>query len=209
MPAPTVNAYYNPQMNDINFPAGVLQPPLYDPKLDDAPNYGDTGSTIGHELTHGFDDEGSKFDARGNLRDWWSKQDGTEFNRRTSCVADQYAQYTVVDNIKINSRLTLGEDVADLGGTILAYKAWQAATQGQKLEGRDGLTPAQRYFVGFAQWACSNERPENLRLRAMTDEHSPAEYRINGVVVNMPQFQEAFHCKANAPLVRKDRCVVW
>jgi endothelin-converting enzyme/putative endopeptidase len=209
MPAPTVDAYYDPQMNDINFPAGVLQPPLYDPKLDDAPNYGDTGSTIGHELTHGFDDEGSKFDARGNLRDWWTKQDEAEFNRRTSCVADQYAKYTVVDNIKINSRLTLGEDVADLGGTILAYKAWQAATKGQKLENRDGLTPEQRYFVGFAQWDCSNERPENLRLRAMTDEHSPAQYRINGVVVNMPQFQEAFHCKANAPLVRKDRCVVW
>jgi putative endopeptidase len=209
MPSPTVDAYYNPQMNDINFPAGVLQPPLYDAKIDDAPNYGDTGSTIGHELTHGFDDEGSKFDARGNLRDWWSKQDEAEFNRRTSCVADQYAKYTVVDNIKINSRLTLGEDVADLGGTILAFKAWQAATKGQKLEDRDGLTPEQRYFVGFAQWDCSNERPENLRMRAVTDEHSPAEYRINGVVVNMPQFQEAFHCKAGSPLVRKDRCVVW
>jgi endothelin-converting enzyme/putative endopeptidase len=209
MPAPTVDAYYNPQMNDINFPAGVLQPPLYDPKMDDAPNYGDTGSTIGHELTHGFDDEGSKFDARGNLRNWWSNKDEAEFNRRTSCVADQYAKYTVVDNIKINSRLTLGEDVADLGGTILAYEAWQAATRGQKLEDRDGLSPEQRYFVGFAQWDCANERPENLRLRAMTDEHSPAQYRINGVVVNMPQFQEAFHCKANAPLVRKDRCVVW
>jgi endothelin-converting enzyme/putative endopeptidase len=209
MPAPTVNAYYNPQMNDINFPAGVLQPPLYDPKLDDAPNYGDTGSTIGHELTHGFDDQGSKFDAQGNLRDWWTKQDESEFNRRTSCVADQYARYTVVDNIKINSRLTLGEDVADLGGTILAYEAWQAATQGQKLEERDGLSPAQRFFVGFAQWACSNERPQNLRVLALTDEHSPSKYRINGVVVNMPQFQQAFHCKANAPLVRKDRCVVW
>ena len=209
MPAPTVDAYYSPQMNDINFPAGVLQPPLFDPKMDDAPNYGDTGSTIGHELTHGFDDEGSKFDARGNLRNWWSQQDEAEFNRRTSCVADQYANYTVVDNIKINSRLTLGEDVADLGGTILAYEAWQAATRGQKLEDRDGLTPEQRFFVGFAQWDCSNERPENLRLRAMTDEHSPAQYRINGVVVNMPQFQEAFHCKANAPLVRKDHCVVW
>jgi len=209
MPTPTVDAYYNPQMNDINFPAGVLQPPLYDPKMDDAPNYGDTGSTIGHELTHGFDDEGSKFDGRGNLRDWWTKQDEAEFNRHTSCVADQYARYTIVDNIKINSRLTLGEDVADLGGTILAFKAWQAATRGQKLEDRDGLTPEQRFFVGFAQWDCSNERPENLRLRAVTDEHSPAQYRINGVVVNMPQFQEAFHCKANAQLVRKDRCVVW
>jgi putative endopeptidase len=209
MPAPTVDAYYNPQMNDINFPAGVLQPPLYDPSMDDAPNYGDTGATIGHELTHGFDDEGSKFDASGNLRDWWSKQDEAEFNRRTSCVADQYAKYTVVDNIKINSRLTLGEDVADLGGTILAYKAWQAATSGQELDDRDGLTPQQRFFVGFAQWDCSNERPENLRLRAMTDEHSPAQYRINGVVVNMPQFHEAFRCKPTAPLVRQDRCVVW
>ena len=209
MPAPTVDAYYSAQMNDINFPAGVLQPPLYDPKMDDAPNYGDTGSTIGHELTHGFDDEGSKFDARGNLRDWWTKQDESEFNRRTSCVAGQYAKFTTVDNIKINSRLTLGEDVADLGGTILAYKAWQTATKGEKLEDRDGLTPEQRFFVGFAQWDCSNERPENLRLRAMTDEHSPAQYRINGVVVNMPQFQEAFHCKESAPLVRKDRCVVW
>jgi len=209
MPTPTVDAYYNPQMNDINFPAGVLQPPLYDPKMDDAPNYGDTGSTIGHELTHGFDDEGSKFDDRGNLRDWWTKQDEAEFNRRTSCVADQYAKYTIVDNIKINSRLTLGEYVADLGGTILAFKAWQAATQGQKLENRDGLTPEQRFFVGFAQWDCSNERPENLRLRAMTDEHSPAQYRINGVVVNMPQFQQAFHCKADVTLARKDRCVVW
>ena len=209
MPAPTVDAYYNPQMNDINFPAGVLQPPLYDPRMDDAPNYGDTGSTIGHELTHGFDDEGSKFDAQGNLRNWWSKQDETEFNRRTSCVADQYAKYTVVDNIRINSRLTLGEDVADLGGTILAYKAWEAAVKGQKLRNMDGLTPEQRYFVGFAQWDCSNERAENLRVRAVTDPHSPAQYRINGVVVNMPQFQQAFHCKANAPLARKDRCVVW
>jgi endothelin-converting enzyme/putative endopeptidase len=209
MPASTVDAYYSPQMNDINFPAGVLQPPLYDPRMDDAPNYGDTGSTIGHELTHGFDDEGSKFDARGNLRDWWTKQDAAEFNRRTTCVADQYAKYTIVDNIKIDSRLTLGEDVADLGGAILAYKAWQAATKGQKLEDRDGLTPEQRYFVGFAQWVCSNERPENLRLRAMTDEHSPSQYRINGVVGNMPQFQEAFQCKADAPLVHKDRCVVW
>jgi putative endopeptidase len=209
MPAPTVDASYNPQMNDINFPAGVLQPPLYDTKMDDAPNYGDTGSTIGHELTHGFDDEGSKFDARGNLRDWWTKQDEAEFNRRTGCMADQYAKYTIVDNIKINSHLTLGEDVADLGGTIVAYKAWQAATRDQTLEDRDGLTPEQRYFVGFAQWVCSNDRPENLRLRAMTDEHSPSQYRINGVVVNMPQFQEAFHCKADAPLVRKDRCVVW
>ena len=128
MTPPTVNAYYNPPMNDINFPAGVLLPPLYDPKMDAAPNYGNTGGTIGHELTHGFDDEGRQFDAQGNLRDWWTAQDDKEFRKRAACVADQYAQYTVVDDIKINSKLTLGEDVADLGGTILAYVG---------LEGRD------------------------------------------------------------------------
>ena len=127
MTPPTVNAYYDPQMNDINFPAGVLQPPLFDPKMDDAPNYGNTGATIGHELTHGFDDEGRQFDAKGNLRDWWTKKDAEEFEKRAKCVSDQYAQYTVVDDIKINGKLTLGEDVADLGGTLLAYIAWKTS----------------------------------------------------------------------------------
>ncbi len=209
MTPPTVNAYYDPQMNDINFPAGVLQPPLYDVKLDDAPNYGNTGSTIGHELTHGFDDEGRKFDAKGNLRDWWTEKDSKEFERRTDCIANQYAQYTIVDDIKINSRLTLGEDVADLGGTILAYLAWKQATAKQQLEDREGLTPDQRFFVGFAQWVCNNERPENLRVRALTDPHSPGRYRINGVVVNMPEFEKAFSCKAGQPMVKQDRCRVW
>ena len=125
MTPPTVNAYYNPQMNDINFPAGVLQPPLYDPKLDDAPNYGNTGSTIGHELTHAFDDEGRQFDAQGNLKDWWTPEDAKAFEERVNCVRDQYAEYTIVDDIKINSKLTSGEDVADLGGTLLAYIAWK------------------------------------------------------------------------------------
>ncbi len=196
-------------MNDINFPAGVLQPPLYDVKLDDAPNYGNTGSTIGHELTHGFDDEGRKFDAKGNLRDWWTEKDSKEFERRTDCIANQYAQYTIVDDIKINSRLTLGEDVADLGGTILAYLAWKQATAKQQLEDREGLTPDQRFFVGFAQWVCNNERPENLRVRALTDPHSPGRYRINGAVVNMPEFEKAFSCKAGQPMVKQDRCRVW
>ena len=134
MTPPTVNAYYNPQMNDINFPAGVLQPPLYRPKMDDAPNYGNTGGTIGHELTHGFDDQGRQFDAKGNLRDWWTKEDGAEFEKRAQCIVDQYAQYTIVDDIKINSKLTEGEDVADLGGLILAYMAWKAQTKDQHLE---------------------------------------------------------------------------
>ncbi len=139
MTPPTVNAYYNPQMNDINFPAGVLQPPLFDPKMDDAPNYGDTGATIGHELTHGFDDEGRQFDAKGDLKDWWTKSDAEEFQKRADCVSDQYSQYTVVGDIKINGKLTLGEDLADLGGTWLAYLAWKSATKDQDLQPIDGV----------------------------------------------------------------------
>lgn len=209
MTPPTVNAYYNPQMNDINFPAGVLQPPLFDFKMDDAPNYGNTGATIGHELTHGFDDEGRQFDDKGNLKDWWTKQDADEFEKRAKCVSDQYAQYTVIDDIKINSKLTLGEDVADLGGTLLAYIAWKSATQGKDLQAVDGLTPDQRFFVGMAQWACGDERAENKRAGAITDPHSPLEYRINGVVSNMPEFQKAFACKVGQPMVRENACKIW
>jgi len=209
MTPPTVNAYYNPQMNDINFPAGVLQPPLYDAKLDDAPNYGNTGGTIGHELTHGFDDQGRQFDARGNLREWWTKEDGAAFEQRAQCIVDQYAQYTIVDDIKINSKLTEGEDVADLGGLILAYMAWKAQTKDQHLENREGFTPDQRFFIGYAQWACENERPENLRANAITNEHSPGKYRVNGLMVNMPEFQKAFACKAGQSMVRENRCRVW
>jgi putative endopeptidase len=209
MTPPTVNAYYDPQMNDINFPAGVLQPPLYDPRLDDAPNYGNTGSTIGHELTHGFDDEGRQFDAQGNLKDWWTKEDAAGFDERLQCVRDEYAQFVVVDDIKINSKLTSGEDVADLGGTLLAYLAWKKATAGETLEPREGMTPEQRFFVGFAQWACENDRPENLRLMATINPHSPGKYRINGIVSNLPEFAQAFSCKAGQPMVRARTCKVW
>lgn len=209
MTPPTVNAYYNSSMNDINFPAGVLEPPLYDPKMDDAPNYGNTGGTIGHELTHGFDDEGRQFDAKGNLRDWWTKEDGEQFEKRAQCIVDQYAQYVIVDDIKINSKLTEGEDVADLGGLILAWMAWKRETQGQMLKSRDGFTPEQRFFIGYAQWACENERPENLRANAILNEHSPGKYRVNGLMVNMPEFQQAFSCKAGQPMVRENRCRVW
>ncbi len=207
----TVNAYYNPAMNDMNFPAGVLLPPLFDPRLDDAPNYGNTGGTIGHELVHGFDDEGRQFDARGNLKDWWTEADGKEFEKRASCVADQYAHYTVVDDVKINSRLTLGEDVADLGGLILAWVAWRDAVAGKSLEPKDGLTPEQRFFVGFAQWDCENQRDADKRVNALTNPHSPGQYRINGVVVNMPEFAAAFQCKAGAPLVKpaEQVCRIW
>jgi endothelin-converting enzyme/putative endopeptidase len=211
MTPPTVNAYYDPQMNDINFPAGVLQPPLFDAKLDDAPNYGDTGGTVGHELTHGFDDEGSQYDAKGNLKNWWTKEDRQKFDARTQCVQDQYADYIVVDNIHINSKLTLGEDVADLGGEILAYAAWRDAVKNKTLTPIDGFSPDQRFFIGFAQWACTNERPEDLRVRAITDSHSPAKYRVNGVLLNMPEFANAFSCKPGKPMVKPadQICKVW
>jgi endothelin-converting enzyme/putative endopeptidase len=162
-------------------------------------------------LTHGFDDEGRQYDAQGNLKDWWTKQDADQFVKHADCVVDQYGTYVVVDDIKINSKLTEGEDVADLGGTILAYVAWKDATKGTPLESVDGLTPDQRFFIGLAQWACENERPENQRVNAVTDPHSPGKYRINGVVVNMPEFGRAFGCKAGQPMIKPDDkvCHVW
>ncbi|MBV9505041.1 MAG: M13 family metallopeptidase [Acidobacteriia bacterium] len=206
---PTVNAYYDPQMNDINFPAGVLQPPLFDARMDDAPNYGNTGATIGHELTHGFDDEGRQFDAHGNLKDWWTPEDAKRFEERAACVVKEYGQFTVVDDVKLNSKLTEGEDVADLGGTLLAYIAWKNATRALELKPIDGFTPDQRFFIGMAQWACGDERPESKRVSAITNPHSPLEDRINGVVSNMPEFQKAFACKAGQPMVRAEACRVW
>ena len=209
MTPPTVSAYYFAQMNDINFPAGVLQPPLYDPKMDDAPNYGNTGGTIGHELTHGFDDDGRQFDAKGNLKDWWTETDAKAFTDRAQCIVDQYAQYTMVDDIKINSKLTLGEDIADLGGLVLAWMAWQAQIANTTAESRDGFSPEQRFFIGYAQWACENSRPEELRDHALTNPHSPQKYRVNGLVINMPEFEKAFACKAGQPMVRENRCRIW
>ena len=209
MTPPTVNAEYDPQRNDINFPAGVLQPPLFSAISDAAPNYGNTGGTIGHELTHGFDDEGRQFDAKGDLRDWWTPADGKAFEDRASCISNQYSQYVIIDEIKINGKLTLGEDVADLGGLMLAYMAWKDDTKGQKLDPIDGLTPDQRFFVGYAQSWCGSTRDAEKRVRATTDEHSPEKYRTNGVVSNMPEFQQAFQCKTGAPLAPEKRCRVW
>jgi endothelin-converting enzyme/putative endopeptidase len=209
MSPPTVNAYYDAQLNDINFPAGILQPPLFDTDSDDARNYGDTGGTIGHELTHGFDDEGRQFDAQGNLRDWWTPEDARQFEKRTACVANQYSQYTAVDRIKVNGKLTLDENVADLGGLILAYMAWRDQTAGQELAPIDGFTPEQRFFLGYGQSWCTNTREEALRVRATADPHAPDQDRANGVVSNLPEFQRAFHCKPDSPMVRKDQCRVW
>ena len=209
MTPPTVNADYDPQRNDINFPAGVLQPPLFSAPSDAAPNYGDTGATMGHELTHAFDDEGSQFDAQGNLRNWWTEADRKEFEQRAQCVVDQYSGYTIIDDIKINGKLTNGEDLADLGGTLMAYLAWKEDTKNQKLEPLDGLTPEQRFFVAYGQSWCTNERDENRRLRATVDPHSPEKYRANGVAANMKEFREAFHCKPGQPMVRENACRVW
>ena len=210
MTPPTVNAYYDAQMNDINFPAGILQPPLFDAKMDAAPNYGNTGGTIGHELTHGFDDDGRQFDAKGNLKDWWTKKDAAEFEKRTTCLTDQYGQYIVVDDVHINSKLTLGEDLADFGGLVLALIAWKAEmAEHPAPESIDGLTPDQRFFIGNAQWACANDRPEQLRLLAATDPHSPDKYRVNGVMANFKEFEQAFACKPGQPMAPAHRCHVW
>jgi endothelin-converting enzyme/putative endopeptidase len=209
MTPPTVNADYDPQRNDINFPAGVLQPPLFSALSDAAPNYGDTGATMGHELTHAFDDEGSQFDAQGNLRNWWTDADRKEFEQRAQCVVDQYSGYTIIDDIKINGKLTNGEDLADLGGTLLAYLAWKADRKDQKLESVDGLAPEQRFFVAYGQSWCTNERDENKRLRATVDPHSPERYRANGVVSNMKEFRDAFHCRPGQPMVCENACRVW
>jgi len=210
MTPPTVNAYYDAQMNDINFPAGVLQPPLFDAKLDDAPNYGDTGGTIGHELTHGFDDEGRQFDAKGNLKNWWTKKDAAEFDKRTTCLTDQYGKYIVVDDVHINSKLTLGEDLADFGGLVLAIIAWKAEAAAHPApQSIDGFTPDQRFFIGMAQWACANERPEQLRLQAATNPHSPNVYRVNGLVANFKEFEQAFSCKPGQPMAPVNRCHIW
>ena len=207
--AATVNAWYDPQLNEVVFPAGILQPPLYSPDSDAAPNYGNTGGTIGHELTHGFDDEGRQYDAKGNLKVWWTDEDAEKFKTRAACIKDQYSEYVAIDDIKVNGALTLGEDVADLGGLIIAYYAWKAAHPAAQTQ--DGLTPDQRFFVGYAQWACNNERPEKTREEALTDVHSPPKYRVNGVIVNMPEFARAFGCRADQPMAKPaDKvCRVW
>jgi putative endopeptidase len=210
MTPPTVNAYYDPQMNDINFPAGILQAPLFDARLDDAPNYGDTGITIGHELTHGFDDDGRHFDASGTLKNWWTKKDADAFDKRTACLTDQYGKYVVIDDVHINSKLTLGEDLADVGGVVLALIAWKAEMAVHPEPAHtDGLTPEQRFFLGAAQWACSNERPEQLRLHAATDPHSPGRYRVDGVLSNFKEFEQAFSCKPGQAMAPVRRCKVW
>ena len=211
MSPPTVNAYYNPLQNNINFPAGILQPPFYDNDMDDAVNFGGIGAVIGHELTHGFDDSGRKFAANGNLADWWTEEDGKEFEKRAGCIADQYSGYTVAGDVHLNGKLTLGENTADNGGLRIAYMALMQtlADAGGKPGPIDGFTPEQRLFLGWGQIWCQNETEESARLRATIDPHSPGRYRVNGVVSNMPEFQQAFGCKAGDAMVRENACRVW
>jgi endothelin-converting enzyme/putative endopeptidase len=208
MTPPTVNAYYDPQMNNINFPAGILQPPFFDSSLDDAVNFGGIGMVIGHELTHGFDDQGRQFDPKGNLQDWWTPADAKEFQQRAACVDDEYASFTVAPGVHINGKLTLGENTADNGGVRVALMALMN-TIGRTAKKIDGFTPEQRFFLSFGQVWCSNEREESLRLQVATDPHSPPKFRVNGVVRNMPEFQKAFSCKAGQPMAMANVCRVW
>jgi putative endopeptidase len=209
MTPPTVNAYYSPDRNNINFPAGILQPPFYRSGRDAAVNYGAAGAVIGHELTHGFDDQGRKFDGEGNLRDWWTPADGKAYDERAACVADQYSGYTVAGDTHINGRLTLGENTADNGGLRLALMAYLAGPGARGSDKVDGFTPEQRVFLGWAQIWCENARPEAERLKAATNPHSSNQYRVNGPLSNMPEFRKAFSCKADAPMVRPSACRVW
>ena len=210
MTPPTVNAYYHPLENTINFPAGILQPPFFDANLDYAPNYGGIGAVIAHELTHGFDDQGRKFAANGNLEEWWTEDDAANFEAKAKCFIDQYSEYTAVEEVKLNGELTLGENVADNGGLRLAYMALMDTLDG---EGRakkiDGLTPVQRLFYGWARVWCQNSTNEMMRMQAQTDPHSLSEQRVNGVVSNMPEFREAFSCKETQPMVRERACKIW
>lgn len=209
MSPPTVNAYYSPLLNDINFPVGILQPPFFDNKVDDAVNFGGIGAVIGHELTHGFDDSGRKFDAQGNMTDWWTEADGKQFEEKSACFVDQYGSYTAVDEVKLNGKLTLGENVADNGGLRIAHMALHDTLAGKNPAPIDGFTPDQRLFLGWAQIWCQNATPEISRLLAQTDPHSPGRWRTNGTVSNMPEFQQAFSCKAGDPMVNAKPCRVW
>ena len=213
MTPPTVNAYYSSSHNEIVFPAGILQPPFFDKQADDDVNFGGIGMVIGHELTHGFDDQGRKFDPEGNLRDWWTAQDGTEFEKRAGCIADEYSNFVAVDDLKLNGKLTLGENTADNGGARIALMALEQMMAGNPAgdaaQTIDGYTPQQRFFIGAGRAWCEKRRPEYSRMLVSVDPHSPGKYRINGVVRNMPEFQKAFNCKAGQPMVPENACRVW
>jgi putative endopeptidase len=208
----TVNAFYSPSLNDINFPAGILQKPLYDPGATDAENYGHIGGVVGHELTHGFDDEGRRFDGNGNLRDWWTAEDGKKFEQKAQCTVDEYSSFVAVDDVHVNGKLTLGENTADNGGLRLAFLAYLADAKRKNIDlqkKEDGYTPIQQFFLGHGQTWCGSTRPEQIRLQVQTDPHSPRQFRVNGVVQNMREFGEAFGCRIGQPMMPQNACRVW
>jgi putative endopeptidase len=212
MTPPTVNAYYDPSLNDINFPAGFLQPPFYDPTQDIAVNYGHIGVFIGHELTHGFDDEGGKFNAKGNLEDWWTPADLKNFQARTDCLSNEYSGFTAVDDVKVNGKLTLGENTADNGGILLSFMAYMQRAKEEHIDTAqkiDGFTGPQRFYIAYAQNDCENTHPEAVRSLVLTDPHSPDPIRVDGVVQNQPAFAAAFGCKAGTPMAPTKSCRVW
>jgi putative endopeptidase len=208
MTPPTVNAYYNPLENNINFPAGILQPPFFDRNGDDGSNYGGIGAVIGHELTHGFDDQGRQFDAQGNLGDWWTAEDAKAFEERTQCLVDEYNEFVAIDDLHVNGKLTLGENIADNGGLRIALMAY-LADAGKNAKTINGFTPEQRFFTGWGQIWCQNATAEAERLQVQSNVHSPARFRVNGVMRNMPEFEKAFQCKPGSPMVPEKRCRVW
>jgi len=209
---PDVNAYYNPSMNEMVFPAGILQPPFFTKGAPEPVNYGAIGMVVGHELTHGFDDEGRQFDADGNLVDWWTPKVGQEFDRRAECIVKQYGDYVAIDDVKLNGRLTLGENIADLGGLKLAFAAYKASSAGTPRQAQiAGFTPEQAFFIAFAQSWCTAVRPEFARMRAQVDPHSPPKWRVNGPLSNLPEFGKAFSCPAASRMVHQNesRCEIW
>ncbi|GAB3877225.1 M13 family metallopeptidase [Hymenobacter segetis] len=215
MTPPTINAYYNPALNEIVFPAGYLQPPFFDPKADDAINYGAIGGVMGHEMTHGFDDQGRQYDSEGNLRDWWTPADAAEFTKRAAVVGKQYSAFSPLDSVHVNGQLTMGENLADFAGLTVVYGALEKQLQQRYGNGPrpnyDGFTPEQRYFLSWAQLRRTNIRPEALRQQIATDPHSPGQYRTIGPIMNMPQFQQAFGCPEGSKMTRSavDRAVIW
>lgn len=210
MTPPTVNAYYNPMQNEIVFPAGILQPPFFDPKADDAVNYGGIGAVIGHEMTHGFDDQGRKFDAQGNLKNWWTPEDLKNYQQRAECVEKQFDNYLVVENLHENGKLVLGESIADLGGLTIAFKAFEKSLEGKpRPQSIDEFSPQQRFFLAWGHTWATNARPEYERMMVTTNPHPVGRFRAIGAPSNMPAFADAFSCKSGDPMVRSDRCVIW
>lgn len=209
MTPPTVNAYYSPLLNEIVFPAGILQPPFFNAEADDAINYGSIGGVIGHEITHGFDDQGSRFDAEGNLKMWWTQDDRKKFNERAACVVDQFSSYEVLPKLFMNGKLTLGESIADLGGLTVSYDAFQKSMEANRPDNIDGFTPEQRFFLGWAQVWAYKATEQNLRLRVANGPHAIPRFRVNGPLSNMQQFAKAFNCKQSDQMVRKETCLIW